>query len=92
MKVYVHGPNLNDQRKGTFHVHTAECGDNRHYGPEGKFGGERDAMPIDAEDSDDVIVYVYADQIAEQPEIEREDYINMLFSDFWFAPCIPKEF
>ena len=42
MKLYVFGPNLNSvaQRKGQFHVHTADCGDCKHYGPGTKFGSK----------------------------------------------------
>lgn len=31
MLVKIQGPNLRDQSKGSFHVHSAECGDNAKY-------------------------------------------------------------
>ena len=44
MDVRVCGPNLRHQNKGTFHVHAHDCGDLKHYGPGGKYGGDQDGM------------------------------------------------
>lgn len=40
MNVRICGPNLNDQSKGTFHVHATGCSDLKHYGPGKRFGGD----------------------------------------------------
>jgi hypothetical protein len=88
MQVVVWGPNLRDQSKGTFHVHAADCADNRHYGSRGKYGGEDGEMAIEVGSALEVITYVYADQIAEQPQGERMEYIESLHSDFFWAPCV----
>jgi hypothetical protein len=39
MKVRILGPNLDDQTKGQFHVHSKDCRDAKHYGPGRKYGG-----------------------------------------------------
>lgn len=84
-EVCVAGPNLNDQSKGTFHVHTADCADLRNYGPGTKEGG----APLDMNDYFSVssklelVVIVYGD-ILDEWETTPEAYL----SDFWFAPCV----
>jgi hypothetical protein len=90
MNVRVCGPNLFDQSKGTFHVHADGCQDLRKYGPEykgkdakgGDLNGNR-GMLIEDATFDKVVTETYADQIAEDPLGDWEDY----FRDFWFAPC-----
>jgi len=88
--VFIQGPNLRDQRKGQFHVHTVDCGDNKHYGPDTRFGGERDGMPVKVDTYEDVCEFIYEDMIAEHPDEPREDLIKAWLSDFWFAPCIKE--
>lgn len=88
MKVIIQGPNLNDQSKGTFHVHTEGCRDNAKYGPRGTLGGESEPFAVEVETVEDVVIFVYSDHIDEQPTEEREDYVQDLVNDFWFAPCI----
>jgi hypothetical protein len=87
MKVRIVGPNLRDQTKGTFHVHADGCADLTKYGPGRRFGGdlagERETL-LDAASEIDVVEFVYADQLAENPDVEAEEWI----SDFHFAPCV----
>ena len=81
MQVTIHGPNLNDQSKGTFHVHTAECRDNSW---EVRSNGSDHPSTIDAETVLDVVEFIYCDSIAEHPPSTVEDYVG----DFHFAPCL----
>jgi hypothetical protein len=77
------GPNLIDQSKGSFHVHAAGCRDLGTY-----YGRQHDAdkaNPVDFDSESDVVEYVYADQIAEDPE---GNAVNNLLSDFYFFPCV----
>lgn len=85
-KVVVFGPNLIDQSKGQFHVHAEGCGDAKHYGRDGKYGGEdRDGWTLDVETRDDVVHEVYPpDEFSYDPDTETGDYA----SDLWFAPCL----
>lgn len=86
MNVRIAGPNLNDQSKGTFHVHRDGCADLRKYGPGRREGGEfpgEDEMLVTDATKLGVVTAVYADHIAEDPELTAEQ----LLSDFWFAPC-----
>lgn len=92
MKVRVCGPNLNDQRRGTFHVHADGCGDLTKYGPGRKYGGdcrgERE-MLVDAETAVDVVWAVYTDHLHEgYGEDERDKVAEEWVSDFHFAPCV----
>jgi hypothetical protein len=87
MYVKIHGPNLNDQSKGTFHVHERDCLDNKKYGPGRVLGGEDNGWIMNVDSVRDIVVEVYSDHINEQPESEQEDYIQDLFNDFYFAPC-----
>ena len=94
MKVTICGPNLNDQSRGTFHVHAEGCKDLKKYGPGRQFGGDEkgeDEMTIEASDIHDVCVAIYSDHISEQPPAERLEYINNLYSDFYFAACCEAE-
>ena len=62
MKLTIHGPNLNDQTKGTFHVHTAACRDNKW---EVTVNGSDMPITDDFATVEDVAEYIYSDQIAE---------------------------
>jgi len=98
MNVKIFGPNLRDQSKGQFHVHAAECGDCKHYGPEGKFGGEggeHDEPVVFVETAAGCCEYVYGDIVTSdygyQPgSAEYDDLIDAWISDFWFAPCVKE--
>jgi hypothetical protein len=87
MKVTVHGPNLNDQTKGTFHVHTARCRDNK---VEVARNGSVEPWTIDADNVDDVVEAVYSDQLDETPSNREPDAFEMYVADFHFAPCTSK--
>lgn len=64
MRVVVIGPNLPDQTRGSYHVHAAGCADigrSRDYrSPE--FAYDK-TNPIAVADRDEIVEYVYADQI-----------------------------
>lgn len=80
MNVTICGPNLNDQSKGTFHVHATGCvhltiGARRE--PE-----YRNGWTFDADTRVSVAGHVYEDQIAESDEV-AEDYVP----DFHFFDC-----
>lgn len=81
MKLKIHGPNLNDQTKGTFHVHTAGCRDNKW---EVTANGSDHPMAIDADTIEDVVEYIYSDHIAEGSMKLDASAI----ADFHFAPCV----
>ena len=79
MQVTIHGPNLNDQTKGTFHVHTADCRDNA---KEVRVNGSRYPVTVGVETVEDAVEVMYADHI-KQGEMTVEDGV----ADFHFAPC-----
>lgn len=81
MKLKIHGPNLHDQTKGTFHVHTAGCRDNKW---EVTANGSEHPMAIDADTIEDVVEYIYSDHIAEGSMKLDASAI----ADFHFAPCV----
>jgi hypothetical protein len=81
MKLTIHGPNLNDQTKGTFHVHTARCRDNKW---EVTANGSEYPSTIDADTVEDVVEYIYSDHIAEGSMKLDASAI----ADFHFAPCV----
>jgi len=81
-KVTIVGPNLRDQSKGGFHVHAAGCADLKHYGRNGKFGGEVDEYStIDATSKKECVEFVYADHIDEGMSYESGR------DDLYFMPC-----
>lgn len=81
----VFGPNLNDQSKGSFHVHKEGCGDCKFYGAGKRFGG--DEVPpstTEATTYEEIVEEVYGpDEFNYDPETEIGTYL----ADFWFAPC-----
>jgi hypothetical protein len=84
--IVIHGPNLTDQSKGQFHVHTVDCQDNKHYG-RGKYGGEtgwvvKDVDPTDVERQ--VAENIYGD--FEEYDENPDSYLG----DAWIAPCIKR--
>lgn len=84
-EVCVPGPNLTDQSKGEFHVHTADCRDLANYGPGTRYGGD----PIKATDycsissKLELVQIVYGDILDESGAIP-EEYL----SSFHWAPCV----
>lgn len=75
------GPNLRDQSKGQFHVHSADCRDLRLYGPDAALRGE---VPwfADVTDRAGAVYEVYADQIGEGSPYDA------CRQDLHFAPCL----
>ena len=92
MDVVICGPNLRDQSKGQFHVHAAGCGDLKHYGSSGKFGGEDGGWSIQADTKLDVSTEIHCDILSDYgltPEDdEGKDMLRDWLSDVWFAPCV----
>jgi hypothetical protein len=84
VKVHVFGPNLSraGEQLGTFHVHAAECGDCRHYGPGRKYGGER-TLTMDVASAEEIVRRIY-------PEDEFEGSTDSFLGDFHFAPCVKE--
>lgn len=83
MLVRIFGPNLNNQSKGSFHVHAADCADCKKYG-NGRLGGETHmADPREVATRYDVVEFVYDDMINCNDKSTIEDYVD----DFHFAPC-----
>ena len=84
--IFVAGPNLNDQSKGSFHAHAAGCRDATKYGFGKQHGGDDEGWTLRADDWRDVVEDIFYDQIIENDE-EPDDY----FGEVWFAPCCRRE-
>jgi hypothetical protein len=88
MKVAIIGPNLYDQTKGSFHVHTASCRDGKN--------GRKYPLAYRHEDEVvsrfDVADSVYSDHAGDygyRPgDVEYDDYIADTVSDFYFHGCV----
>ena len=78
MKISVIGPNLPDQRKGTFHAHADGCSDleKRQYR-----GVERDTG-VEVATRLEVAEFVYP-----RNSFEWDDE-SWYIDDIWFAPCL----
>lgn len=91
MKVSIFGPNLRDQSKGTSHAHATGCGDCKHYGRSGKFGGE-DGWEIEVTSEMDVVTEIYADHLSdyglEVEDAEGQEMLEGWLCEIWFAPCL----
>ena len=87
VKVAIFGPNLSSfaQSKGNFHVHAADCGDCKHYGPRKKFGGDDngDAAVMKVTSKWDAVDSIYGPSAGDFSGTVEE---NM--GDFYFAPCL----
>ena len=87
VKVAIFGPNLSAfaQSKGNFHVHAADCGDCKHYGPRKKFGGDDngDAAVMKVTSKWDAVDSIYGPSAGDFSGTVEE---NM--GDFYFAPCL----
>jgi hypothetical protein len=79
MQLAVFGPNLRDQSKGTFHVHTADCADCRRYRDE-------ERLDMDANTREAVVLEIYP---PEDFDYDIATEFGMYASDVWFAPCVP---
>lgn len=80
MKVTIHGPNLHDQSKGDFRVHTEACRDNQ---KEIRYNGSEGPWTIDADSEQDVAEALYADHIA-----EGSTTLEGALGSIYFAPCV----
>lgn len=86
MKLAVIGPNLHDQSKGSFHVHTAECRDGKN--PRKYPLDER--RIVDADTRYAVSEHIYADVACDEHEHGSDGYkqaIESYISDFYFHNC-----
>lgn len=88
MRVAIIGPDLYDQSKGTFHVHSAECRD----------GKNARKYPLvyrheqEAASAEDVVKDVYQDQIysdhgIEEGTPEEDAIVAEYLHDFYFHNC-----
>lgn len=88
MKVAIIGPNLYDQSKGTFHVHTASCRD----GKNGRKYPLSYRHEYEAASRFDVAESVYSDHAGdygyEPGSAEYDDYIADTVIDFYFHGCV----
>ena len=82
MQLTIHGPNLIDQSKGTFHVHTAACRDNQR---EVRTNGSEDPWTVDVESVQEVVEAVYSDHMDEHPAGDPWASWEPYRSDFHFA-------
>lgn len=80
MLISVFGPNLADQSKGQWHVHAAECGDCRHYGPTKKYGGDF-ADTFEWSSVQDIVEDICSDMVN-----DGEQWEDMAL-DFHLFPC-----
>lgn len=101
MDVRICGPNLNSaaQRKGSFHVHEASCNDLNYYGPGRKYGGDMlgtREMLVRQATVTSIVEAVYDNGIIDERLADdmigetREDVVDSLAPDFWFAPCCAR--
>jgi len=84
MRVTIHGPNLNDQSKGTFRVHTAACRDNKW---ERRCNGSYDPWTLDLASRLDVCEAIYSDHMGEHGDDSPYSKPEAYLDDFHFAPC-----
>lgn len=88
MDVVILGPNLNNQNKGQFHVHTADCADldkmkrrEPAYRPENR-------MAIDAGSRQEIVEWLYDDHMREE-ELERGNTPDWReYDDIYLFPCL----
>jgi hypothetical protein len=85
MQVTIHGPNLHDQSKGTFHVHAAGCRDNQR---EERFNGSEHPWTLEVDSAQAVVEEVYSDHMAEHPAGDKWSTWEPYLSDFAFYPCV----
>lgn len=86
-QVVICGPNLNDQSKGTFHVHAAGCAEARQYGPHKRHGGET-PWQVEATSRADVVLDVYGPDAGDfDLDATDPESIRAYAGEFHFAPC-----
>jgi hypothetical protein len=93
-RIVIFGPNLSGagQRKGTLHVHAAECADCRLYGPGRKYGGDDyggaigETWSFEAATRRDVVMDVYPPEDFDYDPTTEE--IRSYSDDIYFAPCV----
>lgn len=88
MKVAICGPNLRDQSRGQFHVHTVDCKDlTRMQKQEPEYlPGHR--MEFDVESKQQAVEYVYCDHIDENEGNPPWDTWTAYLDEFYFFPCV----
>lgn len=79
-RVVIVGPNLNDQSKGTFHVHAEGCADLKR---DPNMRGEDQSMVVTAATRVDVADYIYGEDAG---DFDGTPESNL--PDFHFAPCV----
>ena len=84
MKLTIHGPNLNDQSNGSFHVHTSRCRDNKR---EVANNGSEQPTTHDFDTVEDVVDYIYPPEQFERDPSDPQD-VAQYTADFHFAPCV----
>ncbi|MGB8878614.1 MAG: hypothetical protein WCD11_19980 [Solirubrobacteraceae bacterium] len=85
MQVTIHGPNLHDQSKGQFHVHSAGCRDNAR---EVRMNGSEYPWTLEADSVQAVVEEVYSDHMAEREAGDKWSTWEPYLSDFHFPPCL----
>lgn len=83
MRVKICGPNLNDQSKGDFHVHAADCADLVRHArrePEYQYGWESEAN-TQVEVAEEIFSDIMAENEGEWAKPEA------YFSSIYFFPC-----
>jgi hypothetical protein len=83
--VTIHGPNLIDQSKGTFHVHAAGCRDNHR---EVVNNGSECPWTIEADSIQAIVEEVYSDHMAEHEAGSKWATWEPYRSDFHVLPCV----
>jgi hypothetical protein len=84
MKVIVHGPNLNDQSKGSFRAHAASCRDNRW---ETTRNGSHYPLEMDADSVEQIALAIYPPsdfQYDASDQAELDSYI----ADIYACACL----
>jgi hypothetical protein len=88
MDVVICGPNLVNQTKGQFHVHTAECGDldkmkrrEPAYRPENR-------MAIEADSRQEIVEWLYDDHMTEEERDRGTTPDWREYDDIYLFPCL----
>jgi hypothetical protein len=90
MKLTILGPNLPDQRKGTFHVHTADCADLKR--GQYRMVSRYEKMTEEHNSQRSVVESIYGPAGGSFYEEQWGDDIpadawTHYEGEFWFAPC-----
>lgn len=90
MKVDIHGPNLRDQSKGSFHVHKHGCPDSnnrRKYHIDPRMG---DPYTIEVGSEVEVVHAMYEPENFEYSGDPDADDFGIYHQDFHFFPCVSE--